>query len=201
MRISHAADEFERKGRIVVGARRGRHRRIAATHDTSARTTRESGSLGSAHAFDPSDVPLVVAFVALFVGLLGAGMSAAAILQKHHSDKRDALWNRSQVAIALSQSDKPTERELGTNMINMLLDQNELDDNDADLLQLAAQAAMVEGEVLGAGADEVAAIEAVRREAFDDLVSLTDSVETRHLPALDSHDVSDDDGTAQGGRP
>lgn len=147
---------------------------------------------------DPSDVPLVVAFVALFVGLLGAGMSAAAILQKHRSDKRDALWNRSQVAIALSQSDKPAERELGTNMINMLLDQNELDDNDADLLQLAAQAAMVEGEVLGAGADEVAAIEAVRREAFDDLIGLTDRVETQHLPALDSDDVSGDDGPVQG---
>ena len=62
-------------------------------------------------ALDPSHIPLVIAFVALFVGLLGAGTSVAAILQKQRSDKPDALWKRSQLAIEMSHRDKPAERE------------------------------------------------------------------------------------------
>lgn len=109
-------------------------------------------------------VPLVLAFVALIVGLLGAGMSAAAIWQKHRSDKREALWQRSQLAVRMSQSSRPTERELGTNMIDTLLMQDELSRNDAALLRLALRFAMVEGNVRGAGSDELAAIRSARHD-------------------------------------
>ena len=149
-------------------------------------------------ALDPSHIPLVIAFVALFVGLLGAGVSVAAILQKQRSDKRDALWKRSQLAIEMSQSDKPAERELGTNMIKMLLDQDQLSDDDADLLQLASQAAVVGGEWLGAGDDEMAAIDAVQREGFDDAQHSPDTTAPR-MTALDSDADKTETGAPEGG--
>ncbi|MEX2289856.1 MAG: hypothetical protein WD794_05960 [Mycobacteriales bacterium] len=106
----------------------------------------------------PDAVPLVVAFVALVVGLLGAGVSTVAILQKRAADRRNALWDRSKFAITMSHSSSPVERLLGTDMILMLLDQDELPANDAALLRLAALRAVGEGVATQAGADEFAAM-------------------------------------------
>ena len=115
-------------------------------------------------ALSPGDVPLAVAFVALFVGVLGAVVSAAGILQRQRADRREALWQRSQTAIGMSQSDRPRERLLGTEMIKLLLDQDELTDNDAALLVLAAEAAVGEGDMWSAGVDETDAMRALRGE-------------------------------------
>lgn len=119
-------------------------------------------------------MPLAVAFVALVVGLLGAGMSAVSIWQKHGSDKRDALWQRCQLAVQMSQSADVAERELGTDMINMLLDQDELSRNDAALLRLASTVAVASGGTRGAEGDEVAAMRVVGTGSLDRPLSRED---------------------------
>ena len=110
----------------------------------------------------PGYVPLVVAFVALLVGLIGAGKIIAAILQKSRADAREALWERARLAIAMSQSSKPGERELGADMVGLLLEQGRLSREDAQVLELALGHALAEGTLEDAADDEVAAVTALQ---------------------------------------
>ena len=83
-------------------------------------------------------------------------------------------------------------------MIKTLLDQDQLSDDDADLLQLASQSAVVGGEWLGAGDDEMAAIDAVQREGFDDAQHPPDTTAPR-MTALDSDADKTETGAPEGG--
>lgn len=141
-------------------------------------------------SFDADTVPLVVALVALFVGVLGAVVSTAGILQRQRADRREALWQRSQAAIAMSQSDRPRERLLGTEMIKLLLDQDELTDNDAALLVLAAEAAVVHGDAISAGVDETDAMRALRGGADRDVPGSALDGDTQ-----EAHDEHDEGGS------
>lgn len=138
----------------------------------------------------PGDVPLVVAFVALLVGLTGAGVSIAAILQKSRADAREALWERARLAIAMSQSGKPVERELGAEMVGLLLEQGRLSREDAQVLELALGYALAEGTLEDAADDEVAAVIALQDRGGA----------AGPGDALDSRPPGDDHGPGPGGR-
>jgi hypothetical protein len=49
-------------------------------------------------------------------------------------------------------------------MILLLLDQPGLSEEDADLLQLAAESALLDGELAAAGEDELAAVQELEQE-------------------------------------
>lgn len=134
---------------------------------------------------DADAVPLVVAFVALVVGLLGAVVSSVAIVQRSRADRREALWERARTAIAMTQSRSPVERRLGTDLVALLLDQGELTQQDAEVLELALGYALAEGSLDDAAQDEVAAV--------------IDLSERRPPPVLDSSHAPTDDGPTRGG--
>lgn len=86
--------------------------------------------------------PQLATLVAALVALAGVGVT---ILQRWRSDQRDAWWKRAQWAIDKSLSADPSEREIGSRAIGILVTKRSgATVADVEVLRVAAERAFMD---------------------------------------------------------